>query len=197
MKSLVFWINFLISLLVGSIWLILTQSCATLDIGSKSAPEYDSIPKALKPEVDGFLKLAKDRKITFKNQVTIGFTDINEGDVVGLCHYGGYFREVDIDRSYWKRATSLERLVLVRHELTHCYCQRGHDWGNGHVYELISPYFTVKSDLELPGPYTRNNGFYEDGCPISIMYPSILSDDCTKAHFGDYEIEMLDNCRAY
>ena len=53
--------------------------------------------------------------------------NIVEQNVVGQCSYNADEpRRVLIDRAYWRRASDLEREMVVFHELGHCFLSRGH-----------------------------------------------------------------------
>ena len=52
---------------------------------------------------------------------------INDGNVIGRCRYNSHHpNAINIDRSYWERASELDREMVVFHELGHCYLDRGH-----------------------------------------------------------------------
>lgn len=146
---------------------------------SRLTPEYKDIDFEIAPYVNEYMDLAKTMGIEFKNKVTIGFKDINKGAIIGECHFGLALREIDIDKTWWKYATPTSRFTLIFHELAHCYCGRIHDYGPGKEY------------------VDEWEGRLEDGCPQSIMYPKIISDECMESHYEDYIIEAFDRCKPY
>lgn len=178
--------NIIMKILVKAILLIiLLCSCCKPHI--KIRPEYKGVDPILGSLVDEYIDLANQNGIVFDNKVTIGFKDIGNGTIVGLCTFGGWFREIDIDKDYWNKTGSLSHLVLVWHELTHCYCSRIHDYGEGKIYSNKEWIFGTR---DAPG-------YYSDGCPITIMYPQVLDDTCTESHYSDYIKEMFDRCIPY
>lgn len=189
--------TYFISLLV----LILLASCAKPPIRrTKITPDHPteiSDPQ-IKAIVNEFMDLSKRNNIKFKNNVSIGFTKINDGNVIGTCSYRMTFREIDIDIEYWKTATWISKTALVYHELAHCYCNRDHDFGDGTLYPddslayLFQSWFK-KSTFNLYRP----EGYFEDNCPMSIMYPKIIDDYCFRVHYNEYVEEMFNRCDAY
>jgi len=180
-------------LLVITTFLALSASCATP--AGKLFPEYDGVDPKAQKIVDSYLELAKDEKILFENTVTIGFKKINRGNVVGLCHYGGYFREIDVDIGYWNRSTFISQRTLLFHELTHCYCGRGHDYDDGAKYKELADSYIVEGPICTVMDVSP--GFYDDLCPKSLMFPSVLEDECVNKHYNEYIKEMFQRCRPY
>lgn len=154
----------------------------------KITPEYPGVDPKVALYVDEWLSLAKERGLLFDNVVTVGFKDINRGDVIGMCNYGMGFREVDLDNKFWRESTEISKRALVDHELTHCYCYRGHDFGNGQEYE------DAERDIKDP---SKKDGFFIDRCPTSLMFPYIVEDRCFLAHYPDYINEVFNRCKRY
>jgi hypothetical protein len=161
--------------------------CSSL---GKIAPEYKGVDPKLEHFVKEYKELAAMQGITFKHDITVGFKRLNY-PTIGLTTYGSanIWREIDIDPIYWSKATELTKTALAWHELTHAYCTRGHDWGNGQVYPEYSDW----------NGHEPKEGHYLDGsgCPLSIMYPTILEDFCTITHFSDYVVELFNRCQPY
>ena len=53
---------------------------------------------------------------------------IDERNVVGFCSYGRRRlpNHIEIDETFWRRASTLAREYIVFHELGHCYLYRDH-----------------------------------------------------------------------
>lgn len=167
----------------------------------KRAPEHtmEINDPEIKTITNEFLRLSKRNNIVFENQVSIGFRDLKKYKerVIGLATYGGEWREIDLDREYWEKATWLTKIALLYHELTHAYCTRRHDWAKDKKYrdpdmqaviDLFNPEMPPLS-LLWPPP-----GFYDDGCPLSLMHPTIIDDECTQKHYSEYVKEMFQRC---
>lgn len=164
--------------------------CTTINVG-KQRPEYNGIDPKVRKMVNEYKELAKMRGIKFNKEVTVGFKNINNDSVVGLCNYGLYFREIDLDAGYWETATYLEKLALIWHEASHCYCGRDHDHDKGKLYEK------TESSIKCPVNTVPAPGYYMDCCPTSVMSPIIVSESCFKDHYNDYVNEMFENCEPY
>ena len=170
--------------------LLLTISLTNCSCSNvKLRPEYKGVDPKIQGLVSEYKDLAKKQGIVFNHDVTVGFKDFNEGTVIGRCTYGWGFREIDLDRSFWDSSNTLEPEALVWHELSHCFCDRQHDYGDGKHYSSAA-------DIDN-GNFDRNKGYYPDGCALSIMTPVILEDWCLGVHYDAYVVEMFDRCEKY
>lgn len=153
----------------------------------------------LKTITDEFFKLSKRNNIEFTNKVSMGFSKIDRGSVIGTCTYQETFREIDFDSDYWSRATWLEKVALVYHEMAHCYCERDHDFDDGKMYPDNSFKAIIQSWLAKTPPMTpmRPPGYLDDGCPKSLMHPTIIDDQCMKDHYDHYVKEMFERCEPF
>jgi hypothetical protein len=145
-----------------------------------------------------YFRLSDRNDIVFSNKVSIGFSKIDRGSVIGTCSFQRTFREIDLDEGYWARSTWASKVALIYHELTHCYCERGHDFGDGENY----PDNTIESIIErilVKQPLTplKPAGYMDDNCPESIMHPTILDDDCFLKHYQHYTTEMFARCEPF
>ena len=189
---------FLRAAMLGFLLSFIVSCCAINLRKVRVVPNYSGVDPKAQTSVDEWLYMAKTRGLEFNHVVSIGFREINDGDVVGECHYSPYFREIDIDTSFWTNSTDTEKKVLLYHELTHCYCDRGHDYAEGKEYGPQNgldrrkdlEIMTIKFDV-LEGRYP------EDYCPLSLMYPRIVDTACVMAHYNDYMSEMFDRCQEY
>lgn len=117
-------------------------------------------------------------------------------NAVGLCTYGPDWHEIDIDSDFWNRHDSSERLALIFHELTHCYCNRDHDWGSGIMYlDTEKERIAEAEEWQITGGLKP--GRFDDGCPYSLMYPIVVDSDCLLGHYSEYISEMFNRCRPY
>jgi hypothetical protein len=149
-------------------------------------PRFHPIHKGIAPQaqqlVNEYRILAAEHHINFAHNVTIGFVDIKVDNIIGVCYSRPDFREIDIDSSFWdKRASQLRQKALLFHELTHCFCGREHDYGDGKPY--------IGSE-EKP----TKAGYMQDGCPLSIMHPIVIDDYCMQLHYSYYIDEMFARC---
>jgi hypothetical protein len=168
---------------------------------SKTRPEYKGVDAKIQKYESEYKNLALARGIKFKNPVTIGFNTIKNkrraGAVIGLCTCSKNFREIDVDRAYWNANSDQSRRVLVFHEMTHCLCGRDHDYKKGSLYPDAD---TIRSKIMESVEkvfYKMDPGILSDGCPMSIMYPLILTDECSLAHWDMYKKEMFNRCVPY
>lgn len=76
---------------------------------------------------------------------------------IGLCDDAGPDLVITLDPEYWAEASAAQREILVLHELGHCV------GGLEHV-ETIG----------------------EDNCPVSLMFPKVISSACYRKHKFEY-----------
>jgi hypothetical protein len=179
---------------ITSIFAFLT-SCGSVNLG-KLRPEYEGVDPRVQPLVDEYKALAKMNGIRFYNKVSIGFKKINRGNTVGVCNYGSFFREIDVDIDFWLNSTNMSRLALVFHELSHCYCTRKHDYGKDKNYPETA-LERLERALIWKVQGGEKPGYWDDGCPKSLMYPVIPDDECLMKHYQEYVLEMFDRCKPW
>ena len=168
------------------------MSCCTITIGNRRIiPKYDGVDPQIAPYVAQWTSLAKDHGLKFDRAVSIGFMNINNGLVIGQCNFGFGFREIDIDSNYWANSTQINKMAMVFHELGHCKCDRGHDYIIG---ESIKEY---GNDEKSRGDPQKEDGFFPDRCPVSLMFPTVSEDRCTLAHYQEYVDELFRDCDPY
>lgn len=177
----------------------MTKLAVEPPLKSKTQPEYTGVDPVLQPLVSEYKSLAEKQNIKFTHEVTVGFTDIDHKEIVGLCHYGKDFREIDIDREYFNKISDLQKKELVYHELTHCYCLRKHDFDEDKPYPEAndSKFSRIAPTPRYLGLFWASPGFFIDGCPTSIMYPYVLTSACYQKHQEHYEKEMFERCEPY
>lgn len=169
-------------------------SCTS--IPPRPYPHYKGVDPAFNSIVDTYMALSADNDIHFKHKVSIGFAHINKAEIVGICYYGAYFREIEIDIDYWKRASNDKKVSLLFHELGHCYCNRDHDYGENKAYpEESDARILLAMKWQVSGG--ERPGYWEDGCPVSLMYPVVIDDDCLQNHYSSYIKEMFNRCNPF
>ena len=164
--------------------LLLLAACCTVNIDRMNIKGVDKRAQSLYNE---YKRLGEQQHVKFTREVPVGFTSSLPRGIVAECFMGPDKRQVLISEEQWDTLTRTERLETIFHELTHCFCERMHD------YKGI-PYPKTGGNVAF---YTDSNVsmFYgEDGCPKSIMFPYVIDRKCTLAHYSDYVKEMFDNC---
>lgn len=166
----------------------------------KKAPEYKNIDPKLEELLKSYKEEATKRGIKFTKPLTMGFKDIDDGNVVGLCTYGDDWREIDVDKKFWKKSNALTRKTLIYHELTHCLCTRGHDFGKDANYPegvMAKILNDIPQHFRFYMLYDPPPGYYDDGCPYSIMHPVVIDNQCMKDHKKEYAEEMWQRCKPW
>lgn len=187
------YINYMYRFFLSFFVFFILVSCVTHP--SKPYPEYPGVDKQIKPIVDLYLRLSARKHIVFHHVITIGFKKIKNTSIIGETHYGHTWREIDIDEDFWNNSTAVSKITLVLHELTHGYCYRMHDYGDGKEYPNALRLY-LHEVINLIIKYDEN-GMLEDGCPASIMFPIVLSDYCMTAHNKFYLDEMFERCNPF
>lgn len=171
------------------IGILILVSCCTIDISSK--PDYSKAESQAKVIYEEYIKLSSYKHIVFHKKVSVKFDRIDREGVVGFCAMGPTRREVVIDINYWNNIGKLQKLELLFHELTHCFCGRMHDYGDG------KPYPEVSSKVYAAKRPAKRSADFDDGCPKSIMFPRVLDKKCIGRHYGEYTEEMFDRCNPF
>jgi hypothetical protein len=111
-----------------------------------------------------------------------------EGSTMGLCAYIPIWRHsvVTIDEDGWANYTEAQRMNLVYHELGHCVCGLGHSWEFGGYPEADDDGISASSN--------EKSGYFEDGCPASLMYPYVMGEECSKKHWAEYVKDLYNRC---
>lgn len=161
-------------------------------------PIYSEIDTEVMPYIEQFRQYALQNNITFSREISLGFTHIEKMNVIGRCVYGSHFREIELDLNYWKDASDKGKAALVWHEAAHCYCTRGHDFNDGIMYPDNS-FKSILQRLMAKQPFSplKPSGYFPDSCPLSIMHPVIVDDECFTAHFDHYVVEMFNRCKPF
>jgi hypothetical protein len=168
-------------------------SCTTVNI-NHAPKKSDFVDPQVEKYVSEFKELAEIMSIRFTRNIGVAFTKVEEPNVIGLCYYMGTYRQIELDTVFWKFADSYQRLALIYHELTHCYCSRKHDFDGKKYADTEEEKKQERENFKKTG---ERPGYFDDGCPRSIMHPTIVDSFCMQYHYGDYIMEMFDRCRAY
>lgn len=182
---------------IFTIILIFNITISTFDMVTFT-PKFTEDPK--NQEISDIIKeyhtLAQSHGILFKNTVSIGIANIDKSVAIGTCFYGPNFREITIDRDFFHSAPYLEKKSLVFHELTHCYCDRSHDFDEGTRYPDASLGYMFES-MFYTKTHNKHDGYLPDLCPKSIMRPQIVKEYCFQKHHDWYIKEMFNRCNPY
>jgi hypothetical protein len=153
------------------------------------------------PYLNEYLELSKRNHLDITRKITMDFGPFNQKRVIGTCYSGEIddnaqqtsYREIQIDPIFFKATDKLSKKFLLFHELSHCLCNRDHTYFHGKKY--TSP--ELKSILKLlrSGQDIDSDGYYGDGCPVSIMAPVLPYYYCLNKYQDLYEREMFEDCK--
>jgi hypothetical protein len=151
----------------------------------------------VKSIVDSYAYLSTYNHISFKHTVNIKFVFMKSKNTVGLCLYNKN-RTIEIDKEYWDESSIIEKMILLYHELTHCYCDRGHDFGKDKQYPDDSIKSFINSLLNINQlSLVSHEGYFDDSCAFSIMHPILINKKCFEVHYLYYIKEMFEKCDPY
>ena len=122
------------------------------------------------------------------DKLSMNFTNL-EGATIGRCHWllNGEF-EIEIDQRYWDRAGFLSKQFLIYHELEHCIRFRMHTHEDAYKTSIWQ---YIEHWAQLIGIIPKR-GYFEDGCPNSIMHPSDSGEWCHLEHYNSYIDEIIE-----
>jgi hypothetical protein len=168
------------------ILLMFLTTCASNKSFKNPTDMAPGIDTAFNPYVDNFKRIVSPHynKKAYKT-MRMQFEDL-EGMTAGICwklpdDNGDVEVSVQIDRKVWARASEGRRDALIMHELGHCLCNLGHQHFEG-AYK------------EETFPFSEKLGYLEDGCPVTVMHPNLMTGECFEAHKSLYEYELKLRC---
>ncbi len=107
-----------------------TTGCQGIDILDVAKDRYPGVDRALWSYFENFELEGAHRGLNIdlaSSNITAHVQIIAEDNVAGVCSYGysnpGAIR---IDQAFWDRSGSLDREMIVFHELGHCFLKRKH-----------------------------------------------------------------------
>lgn len=170
-----------------ALFFILLSQISCADTQVRMFKKYKDVDAQFKPYIQEFINISngKVNESHFKN-FTMGFRTYEENsDTIGTCHYS--VNEVDINEKWWvSNFSQLNRMELVFHEFGHCILKRGHTeepTRKGFVAWLERAGFKL-------GIFIKK-GYLSDGCPASLMHPTIVGERCFARHFYYYLNELF------
>ncbi len=126
-----------------------------------------------------------DEKIIDNVKITMADLDTTKA---GVCWPENKPVTIQIDRVTWELYDENRREILVFHELGHCVCDLEH-------VHFLGQYSREQKPPEKEEDRLRS-GFLEDGCPVSIMHPFVLSSQCYSKHRQHYRYELHLRCHS-
>jgi hypothetical protein len=173
------------------------STCAASGSKSILMKKHKGIDPILKPYVDRFVNQS-NHYVTQEDikDLTVGFKtypkpeDEHSSFVIGTCWYllGG--NEIDINKKWWNSpyTSEIEKEAVMMHELAHCVLYRPHTnppVDSGFLATLERFLFWIG--------FWAKDGHLRDGCPTSIMHPTVLSNHCLYKHWNYYMLELYHN----
>lgn len=173
------------------ILILLFQSCsfASIRVSAKKSgvdPEFNDYVKSYKLIIEYKNKSTNIESYRNRiNRLSMNFSNL-KAPVIGRCFWllnGEY--EIEIDKQWWENAGFLSKEFLAYHELEHCIRHRMHT----HPRE-DGDFLSFLQELFQKLGIIKKRGFFEDGCPDSIMYPHVNGEYCYYLHYDSYIKEM-------
>lgn len=162
-------------------------SCATVgDDLYRPSPIHKSVDPNFQEYLEDFKLMNPEKAKAWQQyKITIGFYDFKDS-IAGVCFYfPKNIREISINPKIWSRSNYEERWELITHELAHCLCNRDHTWKGGKYKEVAE---------EDGVSRTEANGYFSDGCSMSIMHPRMQGYYCVGTHELEYKSDILNEC---
>jgi len=111
--------------------MVLEEAVPTSETPTSSNSNFSNALVDFRPYFERFEEAAAERGLTFEsslNALETSLEHINDGNVVGECHWNSHAPElVIIDIPFWNNASDLDREYVMFHELGHCVLFRDHD----------------------------------------------------------------------
>lgn len=161
------------------------SSCKTSEPTLEYKPQTVGVDEEFKPYLQDFINRMEAHGHSHYDleKLSINFKQL-KSPVVGTCYrfYDGN-REILLDEVYWSQLSPYRKQALFYHEAVHCLCNRNHTFEDKEY----------KSMLNIFNP-DENFGLFDDGCPKTIMYPEMLTNQCLVDRWQYYLEEMFEGC---
>lgn len=147
-------------------------------------PSGTGVWKEFEPYLKEYTEIAKHKGIDLSDKSKkLVVTKANKlmDNSAAVCHMTPLGNEVEVSEIIWSRISEIERKQLAFHELVHCLCDRMHTYQGGE-YPDKAPAFGFGA------------GYMDDGCPSSMMHPTMIDRDCAVRHWNEYIDEMMVGC---
>jgi len=113
--------------------------------------------------------------------LTINFYAEEDKDSTTLAWCNYLTNEIGVNANTFMYLSVNQQMMLMFHELAHCLLDRRHsDYGTDWL-ENVLLFLRI-----IP-----KRGFFEDGCPKSLMHPYIMGDICWLRHHEEYLVELF------
>lgn len=169
--------------------MVFLAACAAVSQKEDGGQEFRDVDSEFAPYLQDFIETTfpyYDQEAL--DTLTVGRRDIDEGSVVGFCKIfttnGG--REIVIDKGFWENQSEATKEALMLHEFAHCLCKLEHQHFEGN--------YEKKQNLSRTRGEKLKDGFFPDNCPVSILYPTVVSDRCFERHKEHYKYEVRIRC---
>lgn len=103
----------------------------------------------------------------------------DSGGMIGLCFWNSNPRYIVLDSEFVRYRSDIEVKALVYHELAHCVGNRYHTRG------------WLNDFLDWLGVSHKRSARGSDGCPGSLMFPTLPSYSCLDKNWGNYVKELF------
>lgn len=141
-----------------NVMMLVVMSLSLVACGAKKGVQDPAVVEYVQRYESTFGRDVSSQTITMVDKIE----NTSAPGTVGVCFSGA--DEIHILRSYWDKASDLQKQMVVFHELGHCDMHEEH-----------------------------RVGLQPDNCANSIMYPYTLSDTCYTEHMSDYLKELIAN----
>ena len=171
------------------ILILFSTSCSS---NTKNISSYRIDPE-FNPYIDEYKNIINSKFTDNKelydyrlDKLKINFAKLDD-KVMGECSWNFFVdRSIEINKKHWQNATFIGKKFLIYHELEHCVRYRSHT----HTKKENTDFWDYIEELAQKLGIIDKKGFFEDGCPDSIMYPYDTSEYCNEAHYNEYIEEM-------
>ena len=167
---------------------LLLTSCTTQP---RLSLNKTGIDPEFKPYIEEYRSIIGRKKYQYSfSRLTVVFAEL-EPDVAGRCWWVSLSgKKIEINIHWWRNPNSsqISKRLVVYHELEHCIRYRMHTNKATEIHDLSSFFDEIGYLLGLiPKP-----GFFEDGCPVSLMNSQIAGSACQEKYYNVWIKEMED-----
>lgn len=116
-----------------------------------------------------------------------------ESSIAGICYTRPLSKLIKINQEVWAELSIIEKKGLIFHELGHCVLKRMHsEPTDTEGLDAGTKLYKKFEKWAFDSGFVKRIPRLKDGCPGSMMHPSIFSERCLEDNYQYYIEELFD-----
>lgn len=152
------------------------------------------VPSELKPYIELFRSkvITTDKTNRRLNNIDFSIEELGDDRSIGICYPITLMgrAKIVISSKYFNTSSEAGKITTLLHELGHAVCHLPHTEPND-----LQGFGDKAERLLFKMNILKKFDSLEDGCPVSLMYPSEFADECFYNHQDYYYEELKNKCK--